>query len=73
MSREKQAALVVGALGKHVTAAAGPKFGVLGQVLLKHLIDAQPDKEPVKVLQELHKKLVEAQRSPLEHSKGKPK
>ena len=72
MSRAKQAEIVVGALGRRA-GKHGPQFGILGQVLIKHLIDAQPDKEPVKVLQELHQKLVAAQRGPLERSKGKSK
>jgi hypothetical protein len=67
MNRKKQTETVINAVGRHGSAVGGPQLGILGQVLVKHLIDAQPGKSPIKVLQELHKRLTDAHRGALEH------
>jgi hypothetical protein len=73
MSREREGASVANSLARHASAAGGPQMGILGEVLIKHLIDAQPHKTPVQVLQELHKRLIMAQRGALDHEKGQRK
>lgn len=74
MSEEQQGSLLIDAFGrqaeKHAPKGRGPQLGALGKVLIAHMIAAEPHKPPVQILQELHKKLVDAHRGALEQQKG---